>query len=189
MKKFVKLHLLILALSLSFLLCNEPAKSENIYPFTVHSPSGESFTLEKFKGKTIFVVNTASKCGLTSQYAGLEKLYQKYKERDFIILGFPANDFMGQEPGSNEEIQKFCSLNYQTTFPIFKKISVKGKKQDPLFTWLTSKKSNPKFGGEIKWNFNKFLISKEGRVIARFEPTILPESKIVIEAIENELLK
>ena len=135
------------------------------------------------------IVNTASKCGFTYQYDGLENLYQTYKDRDFVILGFPANNFLKQEPGTNEEIAEFCRINYGVTFPMFSKISVKGKDIHPLYDFLTSKESNPEHGGSISWNFNKFLISKDGEIIDRFGSRQKPESEKIVQAIEAALSK
>ncbi|MCI0490997.1 MAG: glutathione peroxidase [Blastocatellia bacterium] len=159
----------------------------SIHSFTLKSIDGKDVNLGAYKGKVLMLVNVASKCGLTPQYEGLQNIYSKYKDRGFVILGFPANNFMGQEPGTDEEIKNFCSLNYNVTFPLFSKISVKGGDIDPLYKFLTDKETNPEFGGEIKWNFNKFLVDKNGRVIARFEPRVKPESDEVIQAIEKAL--
>jgi glutathione peroxidase len=148
---------------------------------------GNDKPLSVYTGKVVMIVNVASKCGFTGQYAGLEKLYLKYKDRGFVILGFPANNFMGQEPGSNQEIKHFCSLTYNVTFPMFAKISVKGDDQAPLYRFLTDKTTNPAHGGSITWNFNKFLIGKDGRIINRFGTKISPEDKAVISAIESAL--
>ncbi|MDD3104321.1 MAG: glutathione peroxidase, partial [Candidatus Cloacimonetes bacterium] len=139
------------------------------------------------RGKVILIVNTASKCGFTKQFEDLQNLWQQHKEDDFVILGFPANNFMNQEPGSNEEIIEFCQINYGVDFPMFEKISVKGKDIHPLYEYLTSKESNPEFGGKISWNFNKFLISKEGKIIARFSSKTNPISKDIQDAVENAL--
>jgi glutathione peroxidase len=133
------------------------------------------------------IVNVASRCGFTPQYEGLQKLYLKYKDQGFVILGFPANNFGGQEPGSDEEIKTFCSAKYSVTFPIFSKISVKGDDIHPLYKLLTSKDTDPEFGGDIKWNFSKFLLNKDGKVIARFEPAVKPDSDQVIQAVEKAL--
>ncbi len=143
--------------------------------------------LETYKGKVVMIVNTASKCGLTPQYEALQAVYDKYKDKDFEILGFPANNFMGQEPGTEEEIKEFCTLKYKVTFPMFSKISVKGTDQHPLYTYLTNEKSNPGFSGDISWNFEKFLIGKDGKTLARFSPSTKPDDAKVIEAIEKAL--
>ena len=133
------------------------------------------------------IVNVASRCGFTPQYAGLEALYKKYKDRGFVVLGFPANNFLWQEPGTNEAIQAFCSTKYQVTFPLFAKVSVKGRDKTPLYQFLTDKKANPSTGGEIRWNFTKFLADRNGKVIARFGSKVSPESPELIGAIESAL--
>ena len=167
---------------------------------------GEKTTLKDYSGKLKLVVNVASKCGLTPQYEGLEALYQKYKDQGFVVLAFPANEFGNQEPGTNEEIQKFCKLNYGVTFPVFKKIVVKGEGQHPLYEALTAAKPEAvkKPGGkleaklkehgmlsgkpsDIMWNFEKFLIGPEGEVIERFAPDVAPQDEILVKAIEKNL--
>jgi glutathione peroxidase-family protein len=142
---------------------------QTIYDFTAKDIDGNERRLSEFAGKAIMVVNVASKCGFTPQYKGLEALYQKYRERGFVILGFPANDFMRQEPGTDAEIKSFCSLTYGVTFPMFAKVSVKGKEIHPLYAFLTEKESNPQFSGKITWNFNKFLFDRKGALVARFD--------------------
>ncbi|MDA3800213.1 MAG: glutathione peroxidase [Kiritimatiellae bacterium] len=161
--------------------------SESIYDIGVTTMAGEEITLEKYKGKTILIVNTASKCGYTKQFDGLQELYEAYKDKGFVILGFPSNNFLHQDPGSNKEILQFCKLNYGVTFPMFEKISVKGEGMHPLYVYLTSEVSDPDFAGKITWNFNKFLISKDGQIIDRFKSGDRPmDSKItnaVVKAI------
>ena len=159
----------------------------SIYDFTMTGISGEEIKLDEYKDKAILIVNTASKCGFTYQYDGLEKLYETYKDSGLVVLGFPANSFLKQEPGSDEEIANFCRLNYGVTFPMFSKISVKGKDIHPLYDYLTSKKSGHEFGGKISWNFNKFLISRDGKIINRFGSKVKPGSDKVIKAIEEAL--
>ena len=144
-------------------------------------------SLSRYRGKVVMIVNVASRCGFTPQYEGLQKLYLKYKDQGFVILGFPANNFGFQEPGSDEEIKTFCSAKYSVTFPIFSKISVKGEDIHPLYKLLTNKDTDPEFGGDIKWNFNKFLLDKKGKIVARFEPPVKPESDQVIQAVEKAL--
>jgi glutathione peroxidase len=161
-----------------------PAMSHTLYDFEMKNIEGKPVKLDAYKGKTVLLVNTASKCGLTPQYEGLEKLYETYKDRDFVVLGFPANNFMGQEPGTNEEIQQFCKLKYDVEFPMFSKISVKGKDIDPLYAWLTE---GAGFDGEIEWNFAKFLVGPDGKVIARFHPKKTPEDPEVVAKIEAAL--
>ncbi len=161
--------------------------ANSIYDFTLKNIDGKETSLADYRGKVVLVVNVASRCGFTPQYEGLEKVYLKYKDRGLVILGFPANNFGGQEPGSNEEIKSFCSLKYNVTFPMFAKISVKGDDIHPLYKYLTDKQSDPQFGGDVKWNFNKFLIGRDGKIIGRFEPAVKPESPEVAQAIEHAL--
>jgi glutathione peroxidase len=143
--------------------------------------------LDQYRGKTLLLVNVASQCGYTPQYEGLQQLYSKYQSQGLVVLGFPANDFGAQEPGSNQEIKTFCTTRYKVTFPMFSKISVVGPDKHPLYKMLTEQNTNPKFTGEIKWNFSKFLIDKNGSVVARFEPEDKPESDKVVQAIEQAL--
>ena len=157
--------------------------------FTVKDIDGKDVDLSQYKGKVVMVVNVASKCGNTPQYKQLEEAYKKYSEKGFVILGFPANEFGKQEPGSNEQIKEFCTSTYHTQFPIFSKIVVKGEGQAPLYRYLTSSDANQQTAGDIKWNFTKFLVSKDGKVVARFEPKVKPDDKEVIDAIEMELAK
>lgn len=159
----------------------------SIYEIEVETISGEAVKLEAYKGKTLLIVNTASKCGFTGQYEGLQAIYEQYEARGLEVLGFPSNDFLRQEPGSNDEIATFCQRNYGVTFPMFAKISVKGSDQHPLYTYLTSKETNPQFGGKISWNFNKFLISKDGKITARFGSRIKPQDDEIVEALNNEV--
>ncbi len=149
--------------------------SKNIYGFKVASLDGNTIDFSSFKGKKILVVNTASECGYTPQYKELEELYEKYKEK-LVIVGFPANNFGGQEPGTNTEIKAFCTKNYGVTFPMAAKISVKGDDTAPIYLWLTHKNQNGVLDAEIKWNFNKFLLDEQGRMIAYFPSKITPMS-------------
>ena len=165
------------------------ADSKNIYDFTMKSIDGQPVSLKSYKGKVVMLVNVASKCGFTPQYAGLESLYEKYKDRGFVIVGVPANNFAQQEPGTNEEIKTFCSRKYNVTFPMMSKVSVLGDDKTPLYTYLTDKNSDPKFGGDIKWNFTKFLFDRNGNPVARFEPAVTPDSPEVHSAIESALGK
>ena len=183
MRKFT-LFLIFCALSLGI-----SAQSTSIYNFTMDSIDGKPVSLSSFNGKVVLVVNVASKCGFTPQYAALEALYEKYKDKGFVIIGVPANNFMSQEPGTNEEIKKFCSNKYNVTFPMMSKVSVKGDDQAPLYTFLTDKASNPQFAGDIKWNFTKFLFDRSGNPVARFEPATKPDSPEVISAVEAALAK
>lgn len=162
-------------------------EATSIYDFTMKNIDGKQISLAAYRGHVVLIVNVASRCGFTPQYEGLEKLYQKYQSQGFVILGFPANNFMGQEPGTDEEIKTFCSTKYNVTFPMFSKISVKGGDINPLYKYLTDKSSNPDFGGDIKWNFNKFLVDKNGKIIGRFEPPVKPDSDTVVQAVEKAL--
>jgi glutathione peroxidase len=157
------------------------------YTFPVETADGTATNLASYKGQAALVINVASKCGFTPQYEGLQKLYETYQKNGLVLLGFPANDFMGQEPGSNYEIQQFCTLTYGVTFPIFGKIHVKGKEQHPLYAWLTDKTIHPEHGGEVSWNFNKFLIDRNGKLIARFGSRTKPDDPELIKAIEKAL--
>ena len=161
--------------------------AENIYSFTPASIDGKPAPLAAFKGKAMLLVNVASKCGLTPQYTGLEKLYEKYKDQGLVVVGVPANNFGGQEPGTNEEIRSFCSLKYDVTFPMMSKVSVKGSDQTPLYRYLTDASTHAKTGGEIQWNFTKFLIDRKGGIAARFEPGVTPDSAEMTLAIEQAL--
>jgi glutathione peroxidase len=189
MMKYVIMFITILAITSCCTKSKVPEMkiSESIYDIGVTTMAGEEITLEKYKGKTILIVNTASKCGYTKQFDGLQELYEAYKDKGFVILGFPSNNFLHQDPGSNKEILQFCKLNYGVTFPMFEKISVKGEGMHPLYVYLTSEVSDPDFAGKITWNFNKFLISKDGQIIDRFKSGDRPmDSKItnaVVKAI------
>ena len=149
--------------------------TKNIYQFSCNDVSGQTVDLSSYKGKALLIVNTASKCGFTPQYEGLEKLQQDYSSEEFSVLAFPCNQFGAQEPGSNEEITEFCSLNYQNTFPIFAKVDVKGSDAHPLFDFLTNEKKGLLGTESIKWNFTKFLINKDGEPVARYAPSTTPE--------------
>ncbi|MFN8006731.1 MAG: glutathione peroxidase [Terriglobia bacterium] len=162
-------------------------KSALIYDFVVKTIEGKEIKLEQYRGKVLLLVNVASKCGYTPQYEGLQRLYLKFKDRGFFVLGFPANNFGAQEPGTDQEIKTFCTTQYQVTFPMFSKISVKGPDKAPLYQYLTEEKTDPKFAGEIKWNFGKFLIDKNGNIVARFDSKDTPESQNVVDAIELAL--
>lgn len=160
--------------------------SDSVYDFKPTNIDGKEIPLSQYKGKVLLIVNTASECGYTPQYEGLQNLYKKFNEEGLVILGFPANNFGGQEPGTDKQIKKFCKVNYDISFPMFSKLSVKGEKQHALFTYLTSA-PNPDFMGDIKWNFEKFLIGTDGKLIRRFRSAIKPESKTITKAIEKVL--
>ena len=161
--------------------------ASNIYGFTLPLLNGKPAPLADYKGKVILVVNVASRCGFTPQYTALESVYEKYKDRGFVMVGIPANNYGSQEPGTNQEIKTFCQTKYSVTFPMMSKVSVKGDDKTPLYQFLTDKAANPETGGEIKWNFTKFLIGADGRVIARFEPAVTPDSPEVIAAIDKAI--
>jgi glutathione peroxidase len=165
------------------------AHATSIYDFTMKSIDGQPVSLKSYSGKVVLLVNVASKCGFTPQYAGLEALYEKYKDRGFVIVGVPANNFGSQEPGTNEEIKKFCSNKYNVSFPMMSKVSVLGDDETPLYRFLTDKSENPQVGGDIKWNFTKFLFDREGKPVGRFEPNVTPDSPEVQAAIESALGK
>ncbi|MEP6849821.1 MAG: glutathione peroxidase [Acidobacteriota bacterium] len=158
-----------------------------MYDFTMKNIDGADVNLGKYKKNVVMIVNTASKCGYTPQYEGLEKIYEKYKDKGFVILGFPANNFGAQEPGTETEIKEFCTLKYHVSFPMFSKISVKGEDQHPLYAYLTGKETDPQFAGDITWNFNKFLVDRNGNVVARFSSKDTPEGDTVTAAIEKYL--
>jgi len=171
-------------------LLDAPSASggDSVHDFVIADIDGRDVRLSDYRGRVLLIVNVASLCGATPQYQGLQQLYTTYKDRGFAVLGFPANNFSRQEPGSNEQIKEFCTTKYRVTFPMFSKISVKGRDQHPLYRFLTDKRDHPDFGGEITWNFNKFLIDRKGRVIARFDTRTKPLSKQVIAAVERALM-
>ena len=155
--------------------------------FSARGIDGEERALRDFDGKVALVVNVASKCGLTPHYAALQKLYEDYRERGLEVLGFPCNQFAAQEPGSDAEVQQFCSLEYGVTFPLFSKIDVNGAGRHPLYEWLTGEATAPEAAGDIQWNFTKFLIGRDGRVIARYAPPTEPDAPAVVAALEQAL--
>ena len=165
----------------------QDAKVPSPLDFKMEGIDGKEVDLSKYKGKVVLLVNVASKCGYTKQYTGLQAIYEKYEKQGFVVIGVPANDFGSQEPGTNEEIVKFCSSKYNVTFPMLGKVSVKGAEQTPLYAYLTSKETNPKYAGEIGWNFEKFLINKKGEVVGKFKSKVEPESDELIKAITAEL--
>lgn len=158
---------------------------KTIYDFSVNDIEGNKFDLASLKGKKVMIVNTASKCGLTPQYEGLEKLYEKFKDKNFIIIGFPANNFANQEPGSNDEIAQFCQKNYGVSFPMMAKISVKGDDQHELYQWLTSKELNEKMDSKVKWNFQKYLINPDGTLYKFLSPKTNPMDEEIISWIKE----
>ena len=185
---FIKLFTLIIILGIAGSVRSFPQSSVGgekmtIYDFTVKSNDGEDISLDSFRGKVLLIVNTATGCGFTPQYAGLQKLYEDYREKGFEILDFPCNQFRNQAPGTDSEINSFCTLNYNTTFPRFSKIEVNGKNESPLYTYLKNEKRGFMGSKNIKWNFTKFLIDGEGNVIKRYGPPKKPE------AIEGDIKK
>jgi glutathione peroxidase len=163
------------------------AVEKTVYDFTLNTIDGQPAPLSAYKGKIVLLVNVASKCGYTPQYTALESIYEKYKDRGFVIVGIPANNFGAQEPGTNQEIKTFCSSKYHVTFPMMAKVSVKGSDITPLYQFLTDKSAHPQTGGEIGWNFTKFLVGPDGKVIARFDSKVTPDSPEVTNAIEKAL--
>jgi glutathione peroxidase len=176
---------LIALLAALFLLQTVVARAGSIYDIKLKDIDGKDTSLSAYKGKVLLIVNVASHCGFTKQYDALEAIHEKYKDKGFAVLGFPCNQFGGQEPGSNEEIKQFCSSKFHVTFPMFDKIEVNGSSRHPLYTKLAGKDSP--FPGDIKWNFTKFLISKDGKILKRFESKVTPDSAEVTQAIEAAL--
>lgn len=183
------MNLFSLAITTAISLLSSSKLNEviNIHNIVVKDISKNEVNMSQYKGKVLLIVNVASKCGFTRQYKGLQNIYEKYNDQGFEVLGFPCNDFGGQEPGTNEEIKEFCALNYNVTFPMFDKVKVIGDDKDPLFDILTN---NPNTGiSAIKWNFEKFIIDREGNVVERFRSVTKPESNKIVSAIERELGK
>ena len=183
--KYFTFIITLFTLTMENLQAQNNTDNQTIYQFTVEDINGKPFALADLKGKKVMIVNTASKCGLTPQYKELEALYQQYKDRDFIIIGFPANNFLGQEPGSNEQIASFCSINYGVTFPMMSKISVKGKNMHPLYQFLTQKSKNGVEDSKVQWNFQKYLIGRDGKLEKVIAPKTLPSSDEVTQWIEK----
>ena len=163
------------------------AGDKTVFDYTLNTIDGQPAPLSAYKGKVVMLVNVASRCGFTPQYTGLEGIYEKYKDRGFVIVGIPANNFGSQEPATNQEIKTFCQSKYNVKFPMMSKVSVKGDDQTPLYQFLTDKSANPKTGGDIQWNFTKFLVGPDGQILARFEPKVTPDSPEVTTAIESAL--
>jgi glutathione peroxidase len=161
--------------------------SKSIHDFSAKTIDGREKSLAEYRGRALLIVNVASQCGFTPQYTGLEALHEQYGAKGLSVLGFPANEFGAQEPGSDEQIKSFCTTNYGVAFDMFSKVKVKGAGIAPLFEFLTSRDTNPASGGDIRWNFTKFLVGKEGQVLARFEPNVEPTSDEVKQAIEKAL--
>ena len=183
--KYFTFIITLFTLTMENLQAQNNTDNQTIYQFTVEDINGKPFALADLKGKKVMIVNTASKCGLTPQYKELEALYQQYKDKDFIIIGFPANNFLGQEPGSNEQIASFCSINYGVSFPMMSKISVKGKNMHPLYQFLTQKSKNGVEDSKVQWNFQKYLIGRDGKLEKVIAPKTLPLSDKVTQWIEK----
>ena len=179
----------LLIASLSFAQTRTGGKVPEVLNFTMKNITGQPVNLSKYQGKVVLIVNTASECGYTYQYEGLQALHKKYAAQGLSILGFPSNDFGAQEPGTDPEIQQFCKANYGVEFDMFSKVKVLGTNKVPLFQHLTSSATNPKFAGEINWNFEKFLIGRDGQLLGRFKSPVEPESRELTAAIEAALAK
>jgi len=193
--KILIILLIVLGVSLSVFLLKRTQTSKvyatpasipsSFYSIPIHSLDGQPLDLSQFKGRVVMVVNVASKCGFTKQYEGLENLYKEYKDQGLVILGAPSNDFGGQEPGTAEEIAEFCSLTYGVTFPMTEKVDIKGEDRHPLYQFLTQ--SSSAHSGNVRWNFTKFLIDKNGTIVDRFSPNTKPKSKKILDAITTQL--
>jgi glutathione peroxidase len=179
----MKIFLILCGLFLLQVVCTQAADS--IFNIPLKDIDGKPTSLKAYEGKVLLIVNVASKCGYTPQYAGLETLYAKYKDKGLLVLGFPCNQFGGQEPGSNEQIKEFCSSKYQVTFPLFDKIEVNGPNRTQLYTMLAGEGSP--FPGNIKWNFSKFLVGRDGKILKRFESKVKPDSAELVQAVEAAL--
>ncbi|MBK5720036.1 glutathione peroxidase [Dysgonomonas sp. Marseille-P4677] len=175
-----------LTLLFSLITISMVQEEKSLYDFKVMDINEKEFNFSSLKGKKVLIVNVASKCGLTPQYAKLQELYEKYKDQNFVIVGFPANNFMGQEPGTNEEIKTFCTLNYNVSFPMMSKIDVKGEHKAPIYKWLTEKSKNGKFDAEVEWNFQKFLIDENGHLVDFVPPREDPFCDKIVKWIENK---
>jgi glutathione peroxidase-family protein len=175
---------LLVAGGIIFYLSGGPVMSQSIFDFTMNDIDGKPVHLKKFQGNVILVVNVASKCGFTPQYTGLQALYERYRDKGLVVMGFPANNFMFQEPGADAEIKQFCSLKYNVTFPMFSKISAKGRGMAPLYKWLTAQKTAPEGPGAVSWNFNKFLVNRSGQAVYRFGSKTDPLADELVRAVE-----
>ena len=176
---------LLLLLTAVFTLQSAPLHAATVFDISVATIEGKPVSLDTYQGKVLLIVNVASKCGFTKQYTGLEALYSTYKDKGVVVLGFPCNQFGGQEPGTSEEIASFCSLNYNVTFPLFEKIEVNGPGRHPLYAWLSG--DDAKFPGPIGWNFTKFLVGRDGQVIARYDSKVAPQAPELVAALEAAL--
>ncbi len=185
--KYAIVCLLAIFTTIPFISKAQDMSEATIYQFEMNSLQGQPVSLESYKGKVVLIVNVASKCGLTPQYVELQETYTKYKDQGLVILGFPANNFAGQEPGTNEEIEQFCRLNYGVDFPMFSKISVKGDDQHPLYQFLTQKDQNGVLDAEMQWNFQKFLVDKDGKLVEVIAPMTKVTEEGVVQKIETLL--
>jgi glutathione peroxidase len=176
---------LIILIIVAMFSTNPVISQEKFYDFVVKDIDGNDFAFSQLKGKKVMLINVASKCGFTPQYTELEALYKAYKDKNFIIIGFPANNFLRQEPGTNKEIKEFCTLNYGVTFPIMSKISVKGKDIHPLYQWLTDKNKNGVLKSKVKWNFQKYLIDEKGNLVKKFSSSTKPNNKEIVDWIRE----
>lgn len=180
------MHKIILTVLMTLIINSAMAQEKSLYDFKVKDIDEKEFDMSSLKGKKVLIVNVASKCGLTPQYELLEELYKTHKDQGFIIIGFPSNNFNGQEPGTNEEIKEFCSLNYGVTFPIMDKISVIGEDKAPIYKWLTEKSENNKFDAEVQWNFQKFMIDENGQLVDFVLPKESPLSEKIVSWVEKK---
>lgn len=179
MRKFICAILLLMGTTIAY------GQSKSLYDFKVKDIDGKEFDMSSLKGKKVLIVNVASKCGLTPQYEKLQALYTKYKDKNFIIIGFPSNNFKEQEPGSNQDIKQFCSLNYGVTFPMMSKVEVIGEHKAPIYKWLTEKSENGKLDAEVQWNFQKFMIDENGQLVDFVSPREDPFSEKIVKWIEK----
>ncbi len=184
---FGSIFSIILSVFISSPMTSEPYNGESFYDFTMKTIDGEEIKLDQYKGKVVLVVNVASFCGYTKQYTGLEQLFNKYKDKGLVVIGFPSNNYGEQEPGSDEEIKEFCATNYNVTFQMFAKITVKDEDKHPLYKFLTSGGGNSELAGEVAWNFEKFLIDRNGKIVSRYKRNIEPMSDEIVTAVEREL--
>ena len=183
----VRMRKAFLSSTIGVILAVQLLSAASVYDYELTTINYERVHLRDFKGKVLMIVNVASYCGYTPQYAGLQKLYLAHMDQGFVIIGIPSNDFGEGEPGSDPEIKQFCRRKYDVTFPMMSKVFIKANPRLPLYDYLTDERLNPKTGGEIRWNFTKFLIGRDGKILARFEPEVTPEDPVLVKAVENAL--
>jgi glutathione peroxidase len=176
-----------LVLTTGIILAAQLLSAASVYDYELNSINYERVHLRDFKGKVLMIVNVASRCGYTPQYADLENLYRRHKDKGFVIVGVPSNDFGQGEPGTDPEIKQFCRRTYDVTFPMMSKVSITGNNRLPLYQYLTDETQNPKTGGDIQWNFTKFLVGRDGTIVARFDPKMSPNDPALVKAVENAL--